>query len=660
MRFKLLILFVVLSLPVMADDEVRDSVKVQEVEITASRLAHFAVTEKMEVVDTLAIERYATQSLGMLLQKTSLINIQSNGGVGALTTASLRGASSNQTLVTWNGLPVNSLTTGSADLSTVSVGGFNDVRITYGASGSLYGSGTMGGAIELSSQPQWGQGVSGRVRGEIGSFSSYKGNLLLNASGHNLSYNGQFFYHDAKNDFKYIDEFDHGKPEETLDHNENTVLGTIHNLYWKAGKNLFDFGAWYQVKEKNLPGLMGVGPPVSHQTQKDSTLKAYAGWKRLIGNFRLDAQTSYSFDFLRYTDKERADSESYKIYSEITAKRWLSDVSTRWYLQQNLSLDVNGRYSYLKAITSNYAEDIVEHDVRLNAAVKYSPEFGVFIATIGKDWCSSEADKVTQAIYEDGEIIDYETVENTLPNPPLMFSLSGKVIVSPQWLAIRGKVATHFRRPTFNDRYWVPGGNILLKPEEGYNIELGADVFEQRTIMGDVGFDVAFYWSNNDESIAWKPNEVTGLWEASNTGAIVSQGADLSINHGLQLGKYQLSNKVIYGYNDAYDNNAESDKYKEPLGYRPKHTFKLSSDFIASRWNVGAMLYTRSKCYTWEGRQVDGYALVDLNAAYTLNVFSNGVNLMGRVENVLGTSYQLVRAYPMPGRAYYLTVNINF
>ncbi|MCU4158041.1 TonB-dependent receptor [Carboxylicivirga sp. A043] len=659
MRCQLLILFLVLSLPLLADDEVRDSVKVQEVEITASRLMHFAVTEKVEQMDTLMIQRYATQDLGALLQRTSPINIQSNGGVGGLATASIRGASSNQTLVTWNGLPINSLTTGSADLSTVNVGGFNDISIVYGASGSLYGSGTMGGVIELSNQPQWGQGFTGRVRGELGSFSNYKGNLLLRASNQTLSYNGQFFYHDAKNNFKYVDEFDYGKPEETLTHNENTVIGTIHNLYWKAGKNLFDFGAWYQVKEKNLPGLMGVGLPVSHQTQKDSTLKTYIGWKRLLGNCRLEAQTSYMFDFLRYTDREQAESESYKIYSEITTKRWLSDLSSRWYLQHNLSVDINGRYSYLKTITANYAEEIAEHEARLNAAIKYSPDFGVFIATVGKDWCNSEANEVEQAIYEDGEIIGYKSVENKLPDPPVMFSLSGKLVISPSLIAIRGKVATHFRRPTFNERYWNPGGNILLQPEEGYNIEVGLEFFEQETAFGNFGFDAALYWANNDEAIAWKPT-TSGLWQPINTGAMISQGADIGINHKMQLGRHGFSNKLIYGYNDTYDNNAQSDSYKETLGYRPKHTFKLSSDFIASQWNAGAMLYSRSKCYTWEGRQVDAYALVDVNAGYTINITAIDIHLMARIENVFNTSYQLVRAYPMPGRAYYLTVNINF
>lgn len=659
MRYRLFTILLLRALSAFADEGVRDSVQVQEVEISASRLSHFSVTDRVEQVDTLMIQRYVTQDLGALLQRTSLINIQSNGGVGALTTASLRGASSDHTLVTWNGIPVNSLTTGAADLSTINVSGFNSIQITYGAAGTLYGSGTMGGVIDLSNEPIWNKGMSLSARAELGSFSNYKGNLQLGASNDKLSYQGQVLYHEGKNDFTYTDVFDHGHPTETLTHNESSMVGTIHQLTWRAGHNLFDAGAWYQVKDKNIPGLMGVGLPVSHQTQKDSTLKVYAGWKRLFGNWRIEAKTAYSSDFLRYTDKLSADSESYKIYSEIAAKRSLSDFSTRWYVSQDMSIDLNGRYSYLKGITSNYANDIIEHEGRLNAAFKYSPQYGVFIAMIGKDWCVSESNEVKIPIYENDEIIDYTTVEHTLPNPPVMFSFSAKISVLPKWLAVRGKASTHFRRPTFNDRYWVPGGNLLLKPEKGYNFEIGAEVFEQKTSVGYFAFDMAFYRANNDESIAWKPTN-GAIWQPINTGAVVSQGIDTELNHRLLIGNYSVNNKVLYGFNNSYDNSKQSDKYKEVLGYRPKHIFKMSSDIIAQKWNAGVMFYSRSKCYTWEGRVVDGYALFDVNAGYKIATSPLKLELMARVENVFDTSYQLVRAYPMPGRAYYLSVNINF
>ena len=657
MRNKLLIVLLVLSLSVSANDDLRDSVKIKEVEISASRLLSFSVTEKVQQIDSLVMARYASQDLGALLQKVSLLNISSNGGAGSLSTAGIRGASSNQTAVTWNGLPVNSLTTGSADLSTIGVGGFDDITITYGAVGTLYGSGTMGGAIELLTKPKRNEGLRYNVRAEVGSFSNYNGQANVKFSNNTIAYSGQVFYRDGKNDFEYKDIYDHGKPLEKQIHNENSVVGTIHNLCYRVGRSLFDAGAWYQVKDKNIPGLMGIGPPISNQTQKDSTFKAYVGWKGLLNKVRVEGKTAYLSDFLRYTDRERYDSPSYKIFSEIASERWLSDAGARWYFSNDLTFDIGGRYIRLEGRTPNYAENIVEHDVRLNGAIKYSPESGTFTATVGKDWNGTELREYNTTELIDGVQADVSKAVNHVPNPPLQFSLSGKFIIRPGRLSLRGKAASHYRRPTFNDRYWYPGGNINLLPEKGIVSELGMGWSKATTLIGNLLAELDFYRANNKESIAWKP--MGALWMPVNTGEVVTQGMDFELKNSIDAGNGKVINKVMYAYNDAFDNNFESERYKQTLAYRPKHILKLGSDYINKTWNAGFLVYGRSKSNTWEGYKVDGNWPVDVNAGYCLAVHGLNLELNARIENVLNASYQLVRFYPMPGRAYYLTININ-
>ncbi len=648
MRYKLLIVLLVLSLPVWADDERRDSVKIKEVEIAVPRLLHFSVTEKVQQVDSLTIARYASQDLGALLQKISLVNISSNGGAGGLTTAGIRGASSNQTAVLWNGLPVNSLTTGSADLSLINVGGFNDITITYGAVGTLYGSGTMGGAIELLTKPDWNKGMHFNVKGGIGSFSNYSTYLNASYSDASLAYSARVYYQDSKNDFEYKDIYDHGRPIEKQTHNETSLIGTIHNLYYRTGVGVWDAGLWYQEKEKNIPGLMGVGPPLSNQTQKDSIFKVYAGWKGLLNTVRLEGKVAYLSDFLRYADN---------IVSEIESKRWLTDASARWYYSTNLTLDLNARYSRLEGITSNYAENITEHEGRVNVAVKYSSESLTVIGTVGKDWNGTEVGEYNTVELIDGVPVNVTKAINEVPDPPLQLSLSGKYMVVPERLSLRGKVATHYRRPTFNDRYWDPGGNIDLLPEEGMLIELGMGWSKSGLAIGDLFAEIDFYRADNKESIAWKP--AGAIWRPVNTGEIEIQGMDLELKNSIDVGNDRMINRLMYAYNNAFDNAPESERYKETLAYRPKHTLKVGTDYISEKWNGGVLVYGRSKSNTWEGYKVDGNCLIDINAAYNLSFRKADIELGARVENVLNTSYQLVRFYPMPGRAYFATINIK-
>lgn len=610
-----------------------DTIQIESIDIVAPRLQHFSSTEKTVQIDSILIQRYDGKDLSSLLQKTSLVNISSSGAFGALATAGIRGASGTHTSVNWNGIPVNSLTTGSADLSLINAGSFDEVQVVYGAVGSLYGSGTLGGAIELSNTPNWKKKSEIGLNSEVGSFSNTKTKLFGKYSNKWISYSGQTFFHYGKNDFTYTDFHERNNPKERLNNNENRAFGTIQDFHLKLNEHYVDAGVWYQVKEKNIGGLMGYGAPTSYQKQRDSSFKAYVGWKKLIGKFRLEAKTAYLSDYLKYTDRGSAANTGYKIFSEIESKRWLNDANLRYYLSDKWSVDVNGKYSWLKGITNNYEGDIIENESRLTFATKYTPLFGTFIFTYGKEW-------------------------NSEVNPPEMFSFSSLIHLLPNIIDVRGKASTHYRRPTFNDRYWIHSGNVDLKSEKGWNYELGLVMLSQKALNGDITVDLNMYKALNDELIAWQP--VGSVWKPINIGATAIQGIDIEATHLMKIKKNSLRTSLKYAYNDSYNNDKESSNYKKTLAYRPNHIVKFSSDYLCGKWELGILGTVRSNTNTWEGDQVDGNMLIDLNGAYRLDANFAKIKLTGRVENLLDESYEIVRFYPMPGRAYYFGVNVIF
>ncbi|WP_372639802.1 TonB-dependent receptor plug domain-containing protein [Ancylomarina sp.] len=611
-----------------------DTIQISSVDILAPRLQHFSTTEKTVKIDSILIQRYGGSDLSNMLQKTALVNVSSNGSLGALSTVGLRGASATHTSVNWNGIPVNSLTTGSADLSLINAGSFDNVQVVYGATGTLYGSGTLGGAIELSNTPDWKNKSSVGLMSEIGSFSNYKTKLHGKYSNKWFSYSGQAFFQYGKNNFSYTDKYDFGSPTERLNHNQNRAVGTIQDLHLNIKENYIDLGVWYQVKEKNIGGLMGIGKPVSFQKQRDSSFKAFVGWKRLIGKFRLEAKSAYLSDYLKYTDRGSANNIGYKIYSEIESKRWLNDMNLRWYLSDQWSVDVNGRYNWLKGITNNYKSNIHENESRVTLAAKYTPQIGIFIFTYGKEW-------------------------NSEVNPPEMYSFSSLVHLIPYIIDFRGKASTHYRRPTFNERYWIDSGNLDLKSEKGWNYELGMVMLAQKALYGSLTVDLNLYRAQNDNLIVWKPSSGT-FWSPENIGESVIQGVDIEATHLLDDMNYSIRTSLKYAYNDSYNDDKESEKYKETLAYRPHHLIKFSSDYFRDNWDVGILSTFRSKTNTWEGQKVDGDVLVDINAGYRFNTKFAKIKLTGRVENLFDKSYELVRFYPMPGRAFHFGVNVIF
>jgi len=609
-----------------------DTIQIKTVDILAPRLKHFAEAEKHQEIDSLTLLRYGSQDLSALLQKVSLVNMSSNGSFGALSTVGIRGASATHTSVNWNGISVNSITTGSADLSLISAGAFNDVEVVYGAPGSLYGSGTYGGAINLSNIPSWKKKSRLNFNSEYGSFSNSKVSLSGGTSNEWFSYSGQVFYRYGKNDFEYDDIYDFGTPREKLNHNENKDYGLIQDLHFNINEHFIDLGVWYQVKNKNIAGLMGIGKPFSLQKQRDSSLKAFVGWKHLFNKFRVEAKFAYLSDNLKYTDKE-SEGAGYKIYSKISSQRLINEMNVRWYTSDKFSFDANLKYNYLEADASAYGNTITENETRFGIVANYSPRFGKFVLSWSKE-------------------------KNSEVDAPSMFAASSLLHILPNIFDFRFKIGSHYRRPTFNERYWIPGGNIDIKSEEGWNYELGLIMLKRKVANGSLAIDLNYYRADNTNTISWQPDG--SYWSPMNTGKVLSHGFELEANYNkLVLQDYQVNFTTKYAYNDAYYNDKTASNYKKELAYRPHHIVKFSGDLIHEKWNVGILASHRSDTKTNDGDDLDGNILMDVNGAYKLKLLGTDVSFNGRVENVFNKSYELVKFYPMPGRAFYLGLNIK-
>jgi vitamin B12 transporter len=91
------------------------------------------------------------RNLGDLLSKSSAIYIKSYG-LGALATPSVRGTGASQTQVFWNGININSPTLGQSDLSIFPLIFINKAQLHLGSTGTVDGSGGIGGSIRLDSE----------------------------------------------------------------------------------------------------------------------------------------------------------------------------------------------------------------------------------------------------------------------------------------------------------------------------------------------------------------------------------------------------------------------------------------------------------------------------------------------------------------------------
>src|SRR2546430_12155292 len=95
------------------------------------------------------LERLRMATIGEALQFVTEVGIRVQGGLGSLSLPSIRGSSPNQVLVLVDGIPVNSVTQGLFDLSTLSTAEVDRVEILRGPFSTIYGGQALDRVLHL-------------------------------------------------------------------------------------------------------------------------------------------------------------------------------------------------------------------------------------------------------------------------------------------------------------------------------------------------------------------------------------------------------------------------------------------------------------------------------------------------------------------------------
>jgi vitamin B12 transporter len=218
-------------------------------------------------------------------------------------------------------------------------------------------------------------------------------------------------------------------------------------------------------------------------------------------------------------------------------------------------------------------------------------------------------------------------------------------------LKLKGSYGTGFRAPSLYEIAYnggsfayPPASNVELDAEESEGFEIGlawtataglyleANYFEQ-SISDEIFFDLVGF---------------SGYLQSS--GDNDSQGIELIADWPL-LDTLSLTGN--YTYNDT-ETDAGSAR-----AFRPQHLANISANWqpLAGRLVLGLNLRLSRDAENVDGSSMDDYELVDLNASFAL--FS-GLQVYGRVENLLDEDYQEVPTYNTSERAAYAGIRYSF
>lgn len=627
MRLAVCILF--FSIPIFgmnAQDMAPDTIlNLNDVTIYSSRINSFAKGQAVQTIDSLTRTEYPAGSLAELITGFTSAHIR-NYGQGTLSTLSFRGTSANHAGLLWNGIRVSPPNIGYVDLSLVQGSFFNDISILYGGASPMFGSGSIGGGIHLENRPVFEK--SGADLGLDLSGGSF-GTMAIEANG--AVYRQKFYSRsafsimNAANDFSYKNL----KGEDVqLPHAGIFKSGFIQDIAFHLPKNQYIMAsAWFQYADRDIPPTLT--EENSEAVQTDRSWRAMISWKDYNERNNLEAKLAYFNEFTRYEDPLAS------VYSTIQNQSVVSSFESTWEIGKNSAIFAGSQFTYEFADLDYYDQPRDQENVAV--FVSYRHNFPLL------KWQFSLNGRQEF-------LTEYQS--------PFLFSAGaeGKI-----WRFISGRlnVSRNFRAPTFNERYWQPGGNPDLKPEKSWNEEAGISL-ENQFPSSNMKFSVTAFNSHVENWILWLPGG--SFWSVENAQEVWSRGFEISGNQLISLGAVSLFLAESYSFTKSTNEKKLFDldaSYRKQLIYTPLHRLVIKTGAVFKGYNLTVKGNFTGEVFSSKDNteSLPPYFLLDAVVSKSFKIKNEyPLTIQFNLNNILNADYQAIPYRPMPGINFLLTI----
>ncbi len=641
----LVFIICLLSIPSFGQnyDSVR-TVELADVVIVSDMLKTAEVGLSEDRYDSLRIETVNGLTLADLFRITAGGQIRSYGSNG-LTTASFRGTGGNHTAVLWNGINLQSPLSGSQDLSLIPVTFIDDLSVQKGGSSSIYGSGAIGGTIQLQNQPHFGRWLSLSTTQQLGSFGHYFQSYQGSYGSDRFYSSTTVFARTIDNDYPYTNTYERPPVVENRSNAGSDQWGILQQNDWRIGEhNLLGIRAWYQNNELEVPASI-IASDDSLAVQNDEFLRGILSWSHCRESHTLEYKSSVNLHNLTFNSSSTSNAQN----NFLTWTNRL--VSTQNFgNQSSLLLGINHNHNRA-TVDAFRPEAIVQNITALFASLQLGTSSGRFKSALN----------LRQELV-DGAFIPF--------TPSL--GLEWHVL---QPLTLRSSLSRNYRIPTLNELYWRGSGaqgNPDLKAEDSYNAEAGIDWKMISYEVWSLTASGTVYYSLVDNWVQWQEKVVIDgqppLWTPVNLKTVLSRGFEGKITSDFLFGKFQGSLTGQYSYTRTTNKEVADDVnpniLDKQLPYTPLHDASVFASAQCQNITLTVDHTYTSKQYTEaENRArfaLDGYQITNVYLGYQKNWNKINTALGFRVNNLMDTNYENRRGYPMYGRNYLIELKISF
>jgi vitamin B12 transporter len=604
---KLLVFFFVFlcQIALAQNDNVQ---KLREVIVSDTNLKNFSKSKSIITLSDSIIKK-SQSSLTALLQYNSTIYFKENG-LGMVSSPSFRGTTAQQTAVVWNGININSQLLGQTDFNTISVRDFNSITVRPGGGSSIYGSGAIGGSIHLNTDLSFKNRFSNDLFLNYGSFDTFGINNKISISDPKTSLNFSISRNKSRNDYKYL---------ETDLKNEN---GQFENTSLNIG-----FG--YKLNDRNI-------------------LKLYSQYYQSERHF---SRTLYAESFSKYKDVNTRNLATWDYEnSQLNSGIKLGFLSEQYKYFAYLNSD-NFETSKVETAIANYNLGYaINSKIKINSVLEYSSSKG-FGRNIGEN---NRVSKTASFFYNHqiAKNLQYDfsfRKEFTATfESPLLFSFGIESKLASFYKA-KFNISRNFRSPTFNDLYWISGGNPKLKPENSIQTE-----FNNEFKFKKVNIRFSGYYNELSNMIRWIPTN--GNWSPENVVDVTIYGLETALNFKKSFDKHFFSLNTSYAY--TISENAAT---KKQLTFVPYHKLNINLEYNYKKFEFNYQHLYNGYIFTLSDNEdfLKGYQVANIGVAYDFGK-TKTYKIGFQTLNIWNENYQSVPSRPLPGRNYNLFLNFKF
>ncbi len=597
--------------------------ELEAVEILASRIHKFGVGANINTIDSTVLAHAKHTSLSQILSTQSTVFIKQYGP-GMLASIAFRGTGAAHTTILWNGMQIGYPSLGQADLSLISIDFIDEISLVHGSASARFGTGAIGGTVDLTSRGAT-KGFSVLANQSIGSFGTSNSSLQISNGGERGFLKIGGFFKKSNNNFPY--KSSNGKPLGTQENANFSISGVKMDAKLILNKrNSFDFNVQATHANRNIQSSIGSS---AINNQKDKNIWSSFAYNHFFENAVATLQYGFLYDKINY-NRSTTFSTQHKfnatieydiaknIVAELGANTTLVEVNTPFY---NNGLASETRANLFASIRWNVLHRL---NMSLNLRQAYVTGYKIpFTPALG---------------------LDFQALNST------------------HWqLNVVGQLARGYRVPTLNDRFWVPGGNINIKPEESVNAEIGVKLKNK----GDTPYWIkgTTYQLWVDDWILWMPNGA--FWSPGNIRKVKGFGVEFESGIEKQFGKLHVKGWLNYAYTKSTNQEA-LDKYDRSVGkqlpYVPFHNGNITGQVEVGQWQLQANLVITSKRFITADNetQVPGYGLLNLQTSYKFYFQEWRIRTFMEVNNTTNTNYQSIINRAMPGINFLVGANVHF